>query len=248
MSAQKPVSAKPNQPAATKAAQAKSGVTAKGKAPPVSSNKGGQRKPQKADDSSKDLSRALGSNILLVGTLLIGGIVIATLTWRLASSPVEVIAVTESGQIIRPVPLPQAFVTDSRVLSFTSEALRDSFSHDFVNYRNTFARAKSMYYTTAGGNSFATAIDPILEELRTRRLVMTAAPLKAPSLTRGPYLQGGRAIWEVQAPISLFYEATDTRYPPQKRLATIKISRVDLAENPTGIGIDSIQLSPFYER
>src|SRR3546814_327434 len=176
VSVQKPVAAKPKQPAPIGPAQAKNGANQKGK-PQTGAGAKPEQTKQKSEsnvDSSKDLSRAIGSNILLVGTLLISGIVIASLTWRLASSPVDVIAVTESGQIIRPVPLAEAFVTDTRVLSFTSEALRDSFSHDFVNYRNTFARAKSMYYTGAGGNSFAVAIDPILEELRTRRLVMTA--------------------------------------------------------------------------
>lgn len=210
--------------------------------------------PSKADSngasnkhSDPSISQLLGTNILLVGALSISAIVIATLAWRLMTSQVSVIAVTESGQIIQPQPLAKAFVTDTRVLSFAGEALRASFSHDFVNYRDTFATAKSQYYTNEGGASFAQAIDPILNDLRQRRLVMSAAPLKAPSLIRGPYLLGGRAVWEIQAPITLFYEGTQSRFPPQNRLATLKIVRVDLAESMTGIGVDSIQLSPYIE-
>lgn len=195
-----------------------------------------------------NVSKLLGTNILLVGALCVSTVIVATLAWRLMSTPVSIIAVTEDGQIIRPEPLAKAFVTDSRVLSFASEALRASFSHDFVNYRETFSDAKGRYYTTEGGRSFAKAIDPILNDLRERRLVMSAAPLKAPTLVLGPYLQGGRAVWEVQAPISLFLEGTQSRFAPQERLATLKIVRVSLTENPTGIGVDSIQLAPYIEK
>lgn len=222
----------------------KPALQAGGKKPPAKA----VNKPRQESGDQPSIGRLLGTNILLVGALCVSCVVIATLAWRLLSSPVSVIAVTDSGQIIRPQPLAKAFVTDSRVLSFSTEAIRASFSHDFVNYRDTFAQARSNYYTTEGGQSFAKAIDPILNDLRERRLVMSVAPLKAPSLVRGPYLLGGRAVWEIQAPISLFLEGTQSRFAPQERLATLKIVRVDLSESPTGIGVDSIQLAPYVER
>lgn len=238
---------KPQQPT-------KNAGRASAKAPTKSVSKTSKQNPPKSADktmqSSADstVSRLLGVNILLIGAICLCLIVIATLAWRLMSTPISVIAVTEDARIIKPEPLAKAFVTDTRVLSFASEALRASFSHDFVNYRDSFSQARSKYYTAQGGKSFTKAIDPILNELRERRLVMSAAPLKAPSLVRGPYLLGGRAVWEIQAPVALFFEGTQSRFPPQERLATLKIVRVDLSENPTGIGVDSIQLAPYIER
>src|SRR3546814_287808 len=91
VSVQKPVAAKPKQPAPIGPAQAKNGANQKGK-PQTGAGAKPEQTKQKSEsnvDSSKDLSRAIGSNILLVGTLLISGIVIASLTWRLASSPVD---------------------------------------------------------------------------------------------------------------------------------------------------------------
>src|SRR3546814_6596161 len=77
VSVQKPVAAKPKQPAPIRPAQAKNGANQKGK-PQTGAGAKPEQTKQKSEsnvDSSKDLSRAIGSNILLVGTLLISGIV-----------------------------------------------------------------------------------------------------------------------------------------------------------------------------
>ena len=157
-------------------------------------------------------------------------------------SKTEVIAITETGRIIRPVPLPEAFVTDSRVLSYVDTCLRDSFSHDFENYRKTVNAAMSCY-TSAGGVEFKKELEKNLQIIRERRLIMSIT-LEPPTITHGPFIQYGRATWGVQTIITVFYQGAGERYRPQRYVADVTVVRVPLEESLTGISINSIQLRP----
>src|SRR3546814_7578328 len=83
---------------------------------------------------------------------------------------------------MRPAPLDQQNVSDSRVLDFAEEALRASFSHDFVNFIPTLNYAKR-FYTTQGGRMLQTQLEPILDEMRKERAVMSAST-EAPLMSR----------------------------------------------------------------
>lgn len=198
-------------------------------------------KPAKGSDES-GLVRA---NLFLFGAIFLLATSNVLSVWYGMKSKTEVIAITESGAIMRPVPLPEAFVTDSRVLSFVESCIRDSFSHDFENFRRSINNAKNCY-TSEGATSFITAFEPSLKEIQGRRLVMSAST-ETPVVVNGPYLSHGRATWEVQSVITLYFQGTKERFPPQKRVATIKVVRVPLEEKYSGIGVDSIQLAPYVD-
>src|SRR5690606_2113263 len=188
--------------------------------------------PSNVEQVNKRLVRA---NMVTLGALLMSTIANVCLAWYATSAKVEVIGVTETGAVINPVPLAQAFVTEPRVLSFVDECLRESFSHDFENYRRTMNSAMSCY-TSLGGKEFNKAIDATLLEIRNKRLVASVTT-EPPTLVRGPMLIGGRATWEVQAVITIFYQGARERYPSQTRMATVTVVRVPLEENPRGISI-----------
>src|SRR5690606_5137968 len=118
--------------------------------------------PSNVEQVNKRLVRA---NMVTLGALLMSTIANVCLAWYATSAKVEVIGVTETGAVINPVPLAQAFVTEPRVLSFVDECLRESFSHDFENYRRTMNSAMSCY-TSLGGKEFNKAIDATLLEIR----------------------------------------------------------------------------------
>lgn len=196
-----------------------------------------------APDHPRQLIKA---NLMALASIFVMSIVTAGLFWQGMSNKTEIIAVTEDARLIRPVPLPEAFVTEARVLGFVDECLRISFSHDFENFRRSFNNALPCY-TSEGGKALAQALDPLLTDIEQRRIVMstTAEP---PALVRGPMLRNGRATWEVESVISMYLQGTRERFNTQVRLARVTVVRVPVAENPRGVAINSIQLSPYSRR
>jgi len=183
------------------------------------------------------------ANLLLIAATVVMAISTMCLTWYALHEKVEVIAITESGAVINPVPLNAAFVTDTRVLSFSDECLRSSFSHDFENYRRTINAALPCY-TAAGAKEFTAAIDPLLQDIKSKRVVMSITTEPA-VIVRGPMMIGARVTWEAQIVMTMFFSGTKERYAPQQRIANISIVRVPIEEDARGIGINAIQLAPY---
>ena len=213
------------------------------KAPQKSKVAPSKSPPAKLRTRLTESERLLRANLLLVATTIILAITSLCLTWYALLEKVEVIAVTESGAIINPVPLNTAYVTDTRVLSFSDECIRSSFSHDFENYRRTINAALPCY-TAAGAKEFTAAIDPLLLEIKNKRVVMSITTEPA-VIVRGPMNINSRVTWEVQMVMTMFFSGTKERYSPQQRLANISIVRVPIEEDARGIGIHAIQLAPY---
>lgn len=187
--------------------------------------------------------RLVRNNLLIVVALLLMVVSNVSLVWYASTAKTEIIAINEQGAIVNPIPLGEAFVTDSRVLAFFDECLRSSFSHDFENYRRTINESLRCY-TSIGRSSITKAFEPLLEDIKKRRLVISTT-VEPPVILRGPYLQYGRVTWEVQTVVTLFFSGTQERFTPIRRAATATIVRVPLSESPLGIGIEAIQLAPY---
>ena len=185
----------------------------------------------------------LGVNTLLFGAIFFVAAAIFAASIYLAQSKVEILGVTEDGRLFKPMPLNKAFVTESRVISVTDECLRRSFSHDFENYRATMNDAKPCY-TSAGAKSIETAIDPILEDMKQKRVVMSVTT-QPPIVSRGPFLRNGRVTWEMEAVITIYFQGARENFAPQMREVTATVVRVPPEENARGVAIESIQLAPY---
>lgn len=191
-------------------------------------------------------TRLIAANLLVLCLVVLLVCSDLFLLWYVEAKKVNVIAVTESGKIQNPVPLNNPLVTQARVVSFSDTCIRQAFSHDFEHYRSTM-QAASACFTDSGYKSFLTAFDPLLQTIRTKRIVMSVTT-EPPSIVNGPYLLGGRVTWDVQAVVTLLYQGTTERYPSQQRLATLQIVREPIESDPRGIAIDSIQLAPYSPR
>lgn len=233
----------------------KKNLAAKKAASKSSKNKAAKKAGSKTDSNIKGLEpintiddraevpRLIKANLAAVFTLVLLGLANSVLVWSLLSSKTEVIAVNSAGAIINPVPLPEAFVTDARVIGFVDECVRASFSHDFENYRRT-VNAALPCYTSQGGKSFSSALEPLLSDIRARRLVMSIT-LEPPTIVNGPFLLYGAATWELQTVISLYFHGTTERFPSVRRVANVMVTRVPLEENYQGVAIEAIQLRPY---
>lgn len=203
-------------------------------------------KPNPPKTVMSESARMVRANMILIASLIIMAISNVGLVWYAISTKVEVIATSESGSIINPIPLSEAFVTEPRVLSFADECMRASFSHDFENYRRTM-NAAIPCYTSSGAKELTRAIDPLLTEIKNKRVVMSITTEPA-VIVRGPMMVGGRATWEVQLVMSMFFSGTKERYPTQMRIANITVVRVPIEEDPRGVAIHTIQLAPYSNK
>lgn len=204
------------------------------------------RRDANGDGDSLYIGKLLTVLIILVATVLTLVLIDGALLIRLVKGRTDVVAMSDTGAVIKTSPLDEAFVTEPRMLSTVDECIRRSFSHDFVNYRLTFNDALPCY-TESGGKAFAAAIDTYLKDLRERRLVMTSTTEPA-AVARGPYKSDGRITWDVQVPVTLYYNGQSGSFTPLQRLATVRVVRVPLEENIRAVAIDSMQLSPYQRR
>lgn len=190
--------------------------------------------------------KLVSANLFLFAAIFILSVTNFFTFWYLSKMKVEVIAVTETGQLAYPAALNVANVPDSRVLGYVDECVRSSFSHDFENYRRTINHARECY-TAQGRISFMTAFEPLLQDIINRRLVMSVTT-ETPVVVRGPYLFRGVVAWDVETVITLFFHGTRERFPQQRRAASIRVVQVPLEENPRGLGVEAIQLAPYLGR
>jgi|GEM_PF-3134495 len=197
--------------------------------------------PSHADDGNRNLIRA---NILALGLLvLVSGVSLGMFIWA-QTKKTEVIAMTESREITRPIPLNQAYAPVSRVLSFVEGCLRSSLSHDFENYIQTMNAAQGRCYTEPGGKEFVRVMDPTLMEIKSKRVVLSSSTMPA-VLRLGPRMVAGHVAWDVESVVTLNFQGTQTRYPQQMRAVSVQVVRVPIEEDPGGIRINSILFKPY---
>lgn len=204
------------------------------------------RPGEEGDDDRLYIGKLMMVVITLVAIVLTLLLIDGALLIRLVKGRTDVVAISDTGAVIKTAPLEEAFVTEPRMLSTVDECIRRSFAHDFVNYRRTFNDAMPCY-TESGGKAFASAIDTYLKDLRERRLVM-ASTTEPATVARGPYKSDGRVTWDVQIPITLYYNGQSGSFAPLQRLATVRVVRVPLEENTRAVAIDSMQLAPYQKR
>lgn len=155
---------------------------------------------------------------------------------------VSVIGATDSGRFIPVVTLDKPYLTESRVQAFTEECLRRSFSHDFVNFRTTLGESQRCY-TPGAAAKFATAIDPMLAEIKTRRMVMTVGVTRQPVVVRA-YTKNGVHTWDLEAELAVSFEGTRDRVPAKRFRVTMKVTRVELEQSIKGVLMSNLELSP----
>lgn len=195
------------------------------------------------DISAKQaVPKLLGILTALSIALVISLIANAGLTVFVFKKKTESFAVSETGRVVPLVPLDKPYVNDSRVSGFAEECLRSSFAHDYENFRITMNAAKNCY-TSDGARKFEGAMEPMLDEIKTKRVVMSAS--MEPTVVVKTYILSGAVHWETQTPMTLYRRGTREQLTPIRFLVTTVVERVALDENVRGISVRSINLKPM---
>ncbi|MBV6632838.1 MAG: type IVB secretion system apparatus protein IcmL/DotI [Alphaproteobacteria bacterium] len=155
----------------------------------------------------------------------------------------EYFATTQDGRLIKMVPRSEPMLTQSAILTWAGKAATDSFTFDFVNFREQLQEAANAF-TPDGWRSFLKALEDSrnLEAVRERKLIVNAALQGAPViLTEG--VVNGVYSWRIEMPIVVAYRsATDVQR--QNLLVNMTVSRVPTLEFPEGVGITQFVARP----
>jgi hypothetical protein len=162
--------------------------------------------------------------------------------WVASGKRVVVIGATDSGRFIPAISLDKPYLNESRVQAFAEECLRRSFAHDFRNFRLTMTEATECY-TPRAGQLFNREMQPLLQDLVERRMVMTAV-IDRPPVVVGVSQVAGVHTWTLQAQVTLHREGTRERVPPAAYNVKLLVSRVPLEEAVRGVLVSFISLSP----
>lgn len=191
---------------------------------------------------SANRKKLIVSILLLSTSVLVLLLANAFLLHRVAYGQPDPIAITDSGRVIPVAPIGQAYATEARVLSYAEQCVDQAFSHDFVNYKQTFEESTACF-TPSGVDGYANVMQPLLKKLHSERMVMTVA--EKPFVVVRSGLLNGVYTWEVHGKLTLYMLGTNEDLPPEDFEAVIYVVRVPLQENVRGIALDSIDLEPY---
>jgi len=127
--------------------------------------------------------------------------------------------------------------SDEVVRQWANLAVIDSFTYDFVNYKQELKK-NSQYFTEDGWSSFLLSITTSnnLSTVISKKLVVSAVAIKPPSILKKGYLNGVYS-WRIQLPILVTYQSA-SEFIQQNVLVTLLVSRISTLDNPKGVGIE----------
>jgi len=145
-------------------------------------------------------------------------------------------ATTADGRIMPMLPLEQANMTDSALLTWASQAASDTMTFGFHDYERRL-QSSARYFTRDGWATFDSALQSsrVIESVTALNEVLTAEARSAPIPLKHGVLNG-KFFWVVKVPLKVTY-LSGTESHIETPDVTLLIFRVSELENPKGVGI-----------
>ena len=162
------------------------------------------------------------------------------------------IATTDNRAVCEVATRSEATVTPASLQDFAKEAAINSYSYDYVNYRDLIGEATNRWYNERGRKAFLKSLDESgnLERVVKGRLIMKSFATNAPQL-ESEGRQGTQRFWIVNVPIAIEFYVGGSGSPNniQDFVAEVKVMQEQAsAANLKGIAVDSIILKPTARR
>lgn len=147
-------------------------------------------------------------------------------------------AITPDGRMINNYRLDDPVFSDDHVLQWTANAVRQSFSLDFMHWTDQLQSASNKF-SADGWRHFLQALKQSnnLETLTKLKMVSDAQVTGAPKILQKAVL-GGHYVWKIQLPILVTY-TNSTQVIPVPMEVTVIVMRVSVEENPERIAINN---------
>lgn len=160
-------------------------------------------------------------------------------------------AITPDGRMINNYRLDDPVFPDDHVLQWTADAIRQTFSLDYMHWSDQLQSASNKF-STPGWREFLKALKSSnnLDTLIKLKMVANAEVTGAPQIMQKAVL-GGHYVWKIQLPILLTLTNNNQTIPVPMNV-TVIVMRVPVEENPERIAINNflpvVQKTPLQGR
>lgn len=177
----------------------------------------------------------------LAGMSVVTALAVSSAWWALSSKPEPLFFIArEDGGVIPIVPVDQPYLNDAAILNFAVEAITNSLTLNFANWRAQLSSASEFFERPNGWNNFLEALEGsgTLDLIRNRSLVSSVVANGAVITNRGQDTRG-RFRWVVQVPITISYQsANESR--TETRLAEIEVTRLPTWQTSRAVGVTRV--------
>lgn len=181
-------------------------------------------------------------------TLALSGVLISMI-WAFMEYPKNRYIATKDNQAICPVAaLDNPNLNDSQIANFAQSAATQLYTLDYINYPDQVEATLSRYFTSQGRIDAVRSFDEAgtLTNIATYALTTRAGAIHAPRVEEKGIADDGIPFWVVRFPMVLdIYSGTSTPKESKKYIVSVRLrSDAANANNPTGLGVLSINLIP----
>lgn len=191
----------------------------------------------------RELGAAFAHRCLTVALRTGGALILSIclngyLGWMVANPPVKYFT-TENGRIVKVNPTDKPGYSQTDVAKFGADTIRDSFTLDFVHYRDQMTRTGERY-SELGYQDYYKALTTsnVLAAVKTQRMNLSVDV--GPGVIRSRGTPGGIVTWEFQYPVTLKLEGQQTSSPAQRFIFTQRIQRVDERTKNAGLEVTQV--------
>lgn len=173
-------------------------------------------------------------------------------TWLSFFPKQRVIATLDNRAVCALSPQDAAQINPVMLGEFAKEAVLDSNTYDYVNFRESINRAASRYYTEEGRKAYLASLDESgnLERVRKNRMTLRAMATNVPQIEEEG-MRGAMRYWIVEVPILIeFYSGGDSQPKARQAFrADITLLQQPLsALNIKGVAVEATFLTPMVTR
>jgi intracellular multiplication protein IcmL len=159
------------------------------------------------------------------------------------------IPTTDNRAICEVTPESTPRVSSADVTNYAKDAVLNSYSYDYVNYRTLINEAAARWYTDAGRKAYMEGLDSSgnLRRVIDGRMTLRSMATRTPQLEEIIPATGITQSWTVVVPIAIEFFVSGSEKPlsRQEFQASVKVVRVQAsAANQKGIAAESVVLMP----
>lgn len=149
-------------------------------------------------------------------------------------------AICEAGAQSSPL------VTPATLNAFALDAVINSYTYDYINYRNALNRSANTYFTAAGRKSFFASLDQSqnLKRVIEGRYILKAYPISSPQLEEEG-VEGVRKYWVIRVPVAIEFYSGNFNKAQSRQTFVAEVTVVQepaSALNLKGIAVDNLVL------
>jgi intracellular multiplication protein IcmL len=182
--------------------------------------------------------RCLTGLIWVSAALVLAVGVIGYLGWQVANPPVKYFS-TEEGRVTKLIPTDRPGHSQSDVSAFGADTIRQSFTLDFVHYRDQMTQLGERYSEIGFEDYYkALATSNVLKAVKDQRMNLSVEV--GPGVIRSRGKVGDNYAWEFQYPVTLKLDGQQSSSPSQRFIFTQRIQQTDVRVKSAGLEVTQV--------